>query len=73
LTALLDKSKDIHKRSPLSVTLEGDTAVIRGRVATEHDRDLAAAIIRLEPGVGQVRNELVVESAPPAAQGVSSR
>ncbi len=72
LTTRLQNSKDIQKRSPLSVTLEQDTAVIRGRVATEHDRDLAAAMLRLEPGVGDVRNELVVES-PPAPQGVSSR
>jgi hypothetical protein len=73
LTARLENAKQIQKRSPISVTLQGDTAVIRGRVATEHDRDLAAGMLQLEPGVGQVKNELVVESPPPPAQGVSAR
>jgi osmotically-inducible protein OsmY len=73
LTARLEKSKAIQKRSPISVTMQRDTAILRGRVATEHDRDLAAAMLMLEPGVGQVQNELVVESPPPAAQGVSTR
>jgi hypothetical protein len=72
LTTRLESSKVIQKRSPISVSLDQDTAVIRGRVATEHDRDLATAILRLEPGVDQVRNELVVESPSPASQGAAT-
>jgi hypothetical protein len=73
LTARLENAKQIQKRSRISVTMQRDTAVLGGRVATEHDRDLAAAMLMLEPGVAQVQNELVVESPPPAVQGVSAR
>jgi hypothetical protein len=73
LTARLQNAKELQKRSPLSVSMEQDTVVIRGRVATEHDRDLAAAMLRLEPGVGEsIRNELVVVESP-APQGGPTR
>ena len=73
LTSLLDRSKQIQKRSPLSVTVKDYTAILRGRVATEHDRSLAAALLLLEPGIWHVQNELVVEPAPQASHGVSAR
>ena len=65
LTSRLQNAKEIQKQSPISVSLDQDIAVIRGRVATAHDRDLAGAMLRLEPGVGGIRNELTVDS--PAA------
>jgi osmotically-inducible protein OsmY len=43
---------------PIEVTLQGRTAVLRGGVATPHNRDLAARLALLEPGVDQVQNEL---------------
>jgi len=36
--------------------------ILRGSVATEDDRKLAALIVRMEPGVRQVQNELEVKS-----------
>lgn len=47
---------------PIAATLEGTTAVLRGRVATLADRQLAEGLARLEPAVTEVRNELVVGS-----------
>ena len=47
---------------PASVTMEGRTAVLRGKVATAEDRELAAALTLMEPDVKDVRNELVVDS-----------
>lgn len=38
---------------------------LRGEVATEDARQLAAAVARLEPGVREVRNELTVAGATP--------
>jgi hypothetical protein len=73
LSALLERSRQIQKRSPISVTVKDYTAILRGRVATEHDRSLAAALLLLEPGIWEVQNELVVESPPPVPQGVSAR
>ena len=73
LTSLLERSRQIQKRSPISVTVRDYTAILRGRVATEHDRSLAAALLLLEPGIWQVQNELVVESPPPVSPSVSAR
>lgn len=53
----------------INATLEGQTAVLRGTVATEADRQLAEGLARLEPEVMAVRNELVVAEA--AATGAA--
>lgn len=60
LTALLARTPRIARVSPISVTMESDTAVLRGQVRTLRDRQLAEDLVRLEPGVWEVRNELVV-------------
>lgn len=54
----------------VQVLLEGDTVVLRGSVPSGYQRLLAENLARLEPGVRQVRNELVVvENGPaPSAQ-----
>jgi hypothetical protein len=49
---------------PIVVTMEGQTAVLQGRVATEADRELAQDLAMLEPEVLDVRNELLV--GPPS-------
>jgi hypothetical protein len=58
LSTELSKSRGITALSPIVVQMEGTTAVINGTVATEHDRDLAAQLALLEPGVYNVRNDL---------------
>lgn len=45
---------------------EGGKVVLRGSVASEDSKKLAAALLRLEPGVREVVNEITV--APPAAR-----
>lgn len=57
----------LHWDSAPKVEVQGRTVVLRGTVATEHDRDLAERVARLEPTVSQVVNQLVV--ATPAAAG----
>ncbi|MBW8884181.1 MAG: BON domain-containing protein [Planctomycetia bacterium] len=59
----ITKVPGLTKLGPIEATLEGTTAVLRGRVATEADRQLADGLARLEPGIVAVRNELVVGSA----------
>jgi len=61
---LIEKAGRIRKLSPIRVTEQGDTLILRGRVATRADRDLAENLARLEPGVWNVRNELVVAGEP---------
>ncbi len=55
--------------SGVTVRLEGRTAVLLGRVPTDHAGRLAVQLARLEPGVSDVRNELTVDTAAPAPAG----
>lgn len=57
--------RTIGSRSPSSIeaSYQGRTVVLKGVVATARDRDLAAKLVRLEPGVNQVQNDLVVKQA----------
>ena len=50
--------------SGLGLDLTGRTAVLRGLVATDHDRDLAEQLVRLEPGISVVQNDLLVVGPP---------
>jgi hypothetical protein len=61
LTRRLAGIPAIQTQTPLRVGIRGRTAVLRGTVPTEHARLLAEQILRLEPGVDAVRNEIVVE------------
>jgi osmotically-inducible protein OsmY len=42
------------------VEVNGDTVILRGRVADEEERRLIVGMIRLEPGVHQVIDQLTV-------------
>lgn len=63
-------SRIVGRRPELAgVTASADDTgrvVLRGSVANDEARELAAALVRLEPGVGEVVNELAVgsETAP---------
>jgi hypothetical protein len=65
LSGRLGALPSLHTNSPITVAIQGETATLRGVVATQHDRDLAARVLLLEPRISAVVNELVV--APPAA------
>jgi hypothetical protein len=54
----------LHWAAPPQVELQGRTAILRGVAATEHDRDLAERVVRLEATVDQVQN--LLEVATPA-------
>jgi hypothetical protein len=61
VTARLAKSMRLPAGSPVTVAMTGRTAVLRGVVATEHDRALAEQLLHLEPGISEVANELRVD------------
>jgi hypothetical protein len=67
----LQGAPSLGKLGRFQVELQGRTAILRGEVASEHDRVLAEQMARLEPGVWQVQNDLVVagstQPAPPPA------
>ncbi|CAN5369627.1 hypothetical protein BH10PLA2_BH10PLA2_07160 [soil metagenome] len=43
----------------ITVTVDNNVVVLQGRVTDEHEKELAEAVVRLSPGVYQVRNELL--------------
>jgi osmotically-inducible protein OsmY len=53
--------------SGVRMAVEGRTAVLRGTVATDRQREMLTRLAMLEPGVSTVRNELTVDgsSSPP--------
>lgn len=57
----------LRSRGPnhIEVSLEDCTAIVRGVVASERERTLAAILLQFEPGVDRVLNELVVQPAQP--------
>jgi len=56
----------IKTNGPIEVALEGRTAVLRGVVASDHDRDLLERVILLEVGISKVENELTVATPDPS-------
>jgi hypothetical protein len=60
---VLANSTALTKAGSIQVSVDGGVLVLKGRVASEHDRTLAEGIVRLSPGVYDVRNELQIGSA----------
>jgi hypothetical protein len=70
---LIRRNTRIQRLSPITVRLERETAILRGRVATEHDRQLVELLTRFEPGIWEVRNELTVGDLEQVAVGRRTR
>ncbi|MCC7086301.1 MAG: BON domain-containing protein [Pirellulales bacterium] len=49
---------------PIQAALQGQTVILQGVVASNHERDLAAQMAMLEPGVAKVQNDLQVLPPP---------
>jgi osmotically-inducible protein OsmY len=56
----LAKIPQLRGIGSVAVQVDGRVAVLRGQVASEHDRDLLTRLVLLEPGISDVRNELQV-------------
>lgn len=59
----LKKIPGLTKGHSVEVEMSGRTAVLRGSVPSERDRELAEGLALLEPGISAVQNELVVADA----------
>ena len=64
IASMLEGTARLKKRSPIRVDVVGETAILRGRVATRQDRELAENLVRLEPGVWDVKNLLIADDSP---------
>jgi osmotically-inducible protein OsmY len=60
----LARIPQLKNGSSLKVEMEGQVAVLRGEVASQHERDLVGKLVLLEPGIADVRNELQVGPEP---------
>lgn len=65
LTARIQQVKHLALPAPIQLEYQAGVATLRGTVASEHDRLLAAQLLALEPGVRRVDNQLKV--VPPEA------
>lgn len=50
----------MERLGPIEVSVVGQTAILRGAVASDHQRDVAEQLVLLEPGIREVQNELYV-------------
>jgi hypothetical protein len=60
LQGLLSRSSALSRPGTIRVDAVGEVIVLRGKVASEDERRLVEGMVRLEPGVHEVRNELEV-------------
>jgi hypothetical protein len=60
----LGRIPTIQRADQIAVSMDGSVVVLQGAVATPRDRELVARLIMLEPGVREIRNELIVLPAP---------
>jgi len=67
----LNRSRSIASAGGVNVQIVGKTAVLQGTVLSDHDRDMAAQVAMLEPGVAQVKNELQVTGSAPRAASLT--
>jgi hypothetical protein len=71
LSTRLSSSPALRLGTPVQVSLENGTAVLRGTTRSEHERRLLEQLLLLEPGVRDVDNQLTVSPVPvkaPAAK-----
>lgn len=70
LVGRFQRSPRFQTMGPVQVEIQDRTAILRGVVATAHDRDLAERLALLEAGISRVQNELTVAQAavPPAPE-----
>ena len=63
----------VRTPSGVQVCVQGNTATVRGAVATPYQRSLVGDLVGLEPGVWHVNNQVIVVAAPGLATAEASR
>ncbi|MCX7671474.1 MAG: BON domain-containing protein, partial [Anaerolineae bacterium] len=58
--AVIQRSESLVSRDNINVLVDGRNVILRGTVASDDERRLAEALVRLTPGVDEIVNELVV-------------
>jgi hypothetical protein len=60
LQGVVNRTSMVRQPANIRVEVAGNTVILRGRVADDDERRLVEGMVRLEPGVHEVRNELTV-------------
>jgi osmotically-inducible protein OsmY len=66
LQAQIARTSSITVPANINVGADGGTIVLRGQVASHDERRIAENVLRLTPGVSNLRNELQVQTPAPA-------
>jgi osmotically-inducible protein OsmY len=64
LQSRFDRSTRLQGKAQVQVYVDGPIVILTGQAATERDRRLAEALVRMEPGVQSVDNRLAVSGQP---------
>jgi hypothetical protein len=65
LQQMLSQSAALPSNRNIQIAMDGSTVVLQGWTADDHERRLAEGMVRLTPGVHDVRNELQVANFGP--------
>jgi hypothetical protein len=69
LARQLEEIPSLALAAPVLISVQGRKATLRGEVASQRERRMIELLVRFEPGISQVQNELTVRdparSAPP--------
>lgn len=60
LLAVLDRSSALRGQGNINLSVKGSEVTLKGQVSRDQLRRLAEGLVRMTPGVGEVRNELQV-------------
>jgi hypothetical protein len=60
LQGLVTRTSFIKQPEAVRIEVSGTTVILRGRVADDDERRLIEGMVRMEPGVREVRNELTI-------------
>jgi osmotically-inducible protein OsmY len=67
---IANASRQLKSKDSILVEMDGETLVLRGSAASANERRLAEALVRMTPGIYDVRNELQVPEVAPAPRKI---
>ncbi len=71
LTQVISTARSLPSRDNIKLEIVDGALVLTGEVATEYERTLAEALLRLEPGVYDLKNNLQVSGSQGATPGTN--
>ena len=69
LQTMFARSSDLDRRDSVRVVMDGPVVVLQGQVADDDERRLVENMVRLTPGVHDVRNEVTMMTTTTARRG----